>query len=614
MDNHSNAVRRALEPERQDQLTAFLADLDPATLNWVSGYVAGIAAERARLAAPKDSSAPAIAPKVHSDASGRVLVLYASQTGNGRRIAERLGRSLEAAGLHPQVIAAGEFQVKRLADERLVYFVASTHGDGEAPDDARPLMDFLFSRRAPRLQNLAFSVLALGDSSYPKFCATGRALDERLAELGARRLGTRVECDVDIEPKAAPWLEQALVSARAEIGTLAPRLTVVTPLRPAPASPALPAVAAITRELPYEVELLVNQRVSARSSEQDVRHLELGLPEQRLDYEPGDALGVWLDNPPAAVERVLELSGLAPETAVTIDGTLRTLREWLTRHREVTRLARSLIEQLADRTGNATLRTWLEPGGAPELRRALNDLQVADVLKQFPASWDAEALVRALHPLSSRLYSIASSRREVGNEAHLTVAVVNYQHEGEQRVGAASWQLANLTAGSKLRVYIEPNARFRLPVDGTRDVIMIGPGTGVAPFRGFLQARIADGAPGRNWLFFGGRHRDSDFLYQLEWQAALRKQHLQRLSVAFSRDQAHKVYVQDRMREHGAELFQWLQGGAHLYVCGDAKRMAPDVEAALLDIIAKHGERTPEAAREYLSELLSQRRYARDVY
>ena len=222
--------------------------------------------------------------------------------------------------------------------------------------------------------------------------------------------------------------------------------------------------------------------------------------------------------------------------------------------------------------------------------------------------------MRALHPLSPRLYSIASSRREVGNEAHLTVAVVEYQHDGEPRVGAVSWQLANLPPGSKLQVFIEPNARFRLPADGTRDVIMIGPGTGVAPFRAFMQARVADGAPGRNWLFFGGRHRDSDFLYQLEWQASARKKHLHRLDVAFSRDQAHKVYVQDRMREQGADLFQWLEGGAYLYVCGDAERMAPDVEAALLEIIATHGGRTPEAAREYLSQLLAERRYARDVY
>jgi sulfite reductase (NADPH) flavoprotein alpha-component len=608
VDTQSNALRRPLDSEREEQLASILADLDPGALTWISGYVAGLAAERSRPAGTREAAVPAAA----AVPAPRVLVLYATQTGNGRRLAERFGRSLEAAGLSPQVLAAADFPGRRLGEERLVYFIASTHGDGDAPDDARPLMDYLFSRRAPRLENLAFAVIALGDSSYPKFCATGRALDERLAELGARRLLPRVDCDVDIEAKAAPWLDQALSSARAEIGTVVPRLTVVTPLRSALLAPAAPP--AVTRESPLEVEILANQRVSAAGAGQDVRHLELALPEGRLEYEPGDALGVWIENPAPTVERVLALTGLDPDGVVTIEGATRPLREWLARHREVTRVARPLIEQIVRRTANSRLRAWLEPGGAAQLRAALKTLQVADLLKQFPPFWDAQGLVQALHPLSPRLYSIASSQREVGQEAHLTVAVVDYQSNGEQRVGAASWQLAHQPVGAKLRVYVEPNPRFRLPADGTRDVIMIGPGTGVAPFRGFLQARVADGAPGRNWLIFGARHRESDFLYQLEWLDAVRKKQLHRLTVAFSRDQAHKIYVQDRMREHGAEIFSWLEGGAHLYVCGDAEHMAPDVEAALLEIIAQHGRRTPDEAREYLSGLLAQRRYARDVY
>ena len=612
MDANS-AARLPIDPDRAGQLQALLTDLDPSTLTWVSGFVAGLAAERARaggrgatLAQPAADlpGAPALPA---AESAPRALVLYASQTGNGRRVAERLGRSLEAAGLHAAVFAASDYPLRQLADERLAYFVASTHGDGEPPDDARPLIDFLAGRRAPRLGRLAFTVLALGDSSYPKFCATGRALDERLAELGARRLAPRIDCDVDIDAKAGPWLEQAVASARAETGTAAPRLSVVTPLRPAPSQ-------AATREQPAEVELLVNQRITARGADRDVRHVELALPQQRFEYEAGDSLGIWVENAANAVERTLELARLDPAVAVTIDGTTHSLRTWLTQRREVTRLARPLIEQLAERSGSDELRAWLAPDGAAGLRAAFKQLQVADLLKRFPAEWDPEGLVRALHPISPRLYSIASSRREVGDEAHLTVAVIDYEHGGERRRGAASWQLANLVPGARLRAYVEPNPRFRVPADGARDVIMIGPGTGVAPFRGFLQARVADGARGRNWLVYGGRRREFDFLYQVEWLNALRKQQLHRLDVAFSRDQQAKIYVQQRLRERGAELFRWLEAGAHLYVCGDAERMAPDVHEALVAVVAEHGGRSQPAAQEYVAELAASRRYARDVY
>jgi sulfite reductase (NADPH) flavoprotein alpha-component len=594
------------DAERATRLEALVADLDPQSLAWLSGYAAGLAAERARAGG---TVAHAAAPRAEAAAraAAAATVLYGSQTGNSRRLAERLARSLEAAGVQPTLVSAGDYPVKKLADERLLYVVVSTHGDGEPPDDARALFDFLAGRRAPKLEHLQYAVLALGDSSYPQFCSTGRVLDERLAELGGRRLFARVDCDVDFEPTAAPWLEQAVASARAETGVHAPRLSVVTPLRSAAQSPA-------TRDQPAEAELITNQRITARDAEKDVRHLELGLPAHRFEYEPGDALGVVVDNPAETVSRVLELAKLDPTTAVTVDGQTHALAHWLARRREVTRLAKPFVERLAERSGSAELREWLQPAGGERLRQAFKALQVADLLKRFPATWEPEALVRALHPLQPRLYSIASSRREVGDEAHLTVAVLDYQQDGERRRGAASWQLATLAPGTQIRAYVEPNTRFRLPADGARDVIMIGPGTGVAPFRGFVQHRVTDGARGRNWLFYGGRNLERDFLYQSEWLEAVKKKQLHRLDVAFSRDQAEKFYVQHRLREHGAELYRWLENGAHLYVCGDAERMAHDVHAALLDVVAVHGGRTAEQAQEYVADLVAQKRYARDVY
>ncbi|HUO95845.1 MAG TPA: assimilatory sulfite reductase (NADPH) flavoprotein subunit [Steroidobacteraceae bacterium] len=599
-----------LGTERLADLEALLAGLDPASLTWVSGFAAGLAAERAR--APGARSLPFEAPLPAAAPSAKATVLYASQTGNGRRVAERLGRSLEAAGLAASVTSTADYPAKSLPQERLVFIVASTHGDGDPPDDARAFVDFLAARRAPRLEALAYAVLALGDSSYPKFCATGRLIDERLAELGARRIGVRVDADVDVEAKAGTWIEQSVAGARAELASAAPageppRLAVVTPLRPV-----APALA--SRDAPVEVELVGNQRITARNAERDVRHVTLALPERQFEYEPGDAIGVVLENPTASVDRLLELTRLDPSEPVTAGGATHTLREWLTGRREIARISRPLLERLATRSGSAELKAQLAPERSAELRGLIKTLQVADLLKRYPAGWEAAALVEALHPLAARLYSVASSRREAGDEAHLTVAVVDYRHEGERRVGPASWQLATTQPGTRLKAFVEPNPRFRVPGDGTRDLIMIGPGTGVAPFRGFLQQRIADGARGRHWLVFGGRHRERDFLYQLEWQEALKRRKLARLEVAFSRDQAHKVYVQDRLREHGRELYSWLEDGAHLYVCGDAERMAPDVHAALIDVVATHGKRSPEDATAYLGELAQAKRYARDVY
>ena len=601
-----------LDPERNALLERVVTGLEPAALHWLSGFAAGVAYARspgAAMAGDAALAATAVAvPAVRAEPAARLAIVYGSQTGNSKRVAERLGRAAEAAGLAVRVYAAREYPLKDLARERYLSVVISTQGDGDPPDDARSFVEHLLGKRAPRLEQLAYSVLALGDSSYPKFCETGRQVDERLVELGARRVLPRVDCDLDYDRLATPWVEQLVSKAREELGT--PQVATVTRLRPVPAVPQW------TREQPFVARVLGNQRITGRGATKDVRHVEISLEGSGLTYQPGDALGVWHDNPAPVVAAVVAALGLDAATQVEVDGATRTLGEWLTAHREVTRLTRPFLAEHARRSGDAELASALAPGGEARLRTLLKDLQVVDLLERWPAAWTAAEFVQALRPLVPRLYSIASSPSAVGEEAHITVAVVDYEADGARRHGAASTHLAGLTGDeATVRVFIEPNERFRLPADPARDVIMVGPGTGVAPYRGFVQHRREQGATGRNWLIFGARHFDSEFLYQAEWQDALKDGGLTRVDLAFSRDRGTpKAYVQDRIREAGAEIHAWLAGGASVYVCGDAEHMAPDVHAALVDVVERHGGLDRAGAEAWLRRLADEHRYLRDVY
>ncbi len=597
-----------LDPERSEMLRRVVDGLEPASLQWLSGFASGVAYARGQGdPVGYEALGPTAPAGVRPESAARLAIVYGSQTGNGKRIAERLGRAAEAAGLAVRVFAARDYPLKDLAGERLLTVVISTHGDGDPPDDARGFVEHITGKRAPKLESLSYAVLALGDSSYPKFCETGRQVDERLAALGARRLLPRVECDVDFERLAAPWLDQVVTGARDAVGGR--EVATVTRLRSVPTAPMY------DREQPFEARVVANQRITGREGSKDVRHIEISLEGSGLKYQPGDALGVWHENPPLIVDAVLGALRLPGDSPVALDGVTRTLREWLASGREITRLTRPFLTRHAQLSGSAELSAALEPGNEDRLRHTLRDLQLLDVLQAHPADWEAGAFVAALRPLVPRLYSIASSQDAVGDEVHVTVAVVDYENGGHRRLGAASSHLASLTGDeAKARVFIEPNERFRLPADPSRDVIMIGPGTGVAPYRGFLQQRESQGATGRNWLVFGARHFASEFLYQVEWQQAERKGLLHRVDVAFSRDSTPRTYVQDRLREAGKELFAWLEGGAHVYVCGDAEHMAPDVHEALVDVVAAHGGLDRDAAESYVRRLADDRRYLRDVY
>jgi sulfite reductase (NADPH) flavoprotein alpha-component len=600
-----------LPEERKALLARVVEGLDQPSLWWLSGYAAGLA---------QGNPAPhlAVLPGGAAQASQRLTIVYGSQTGNARRVAEALAGEAEAAGLNVRLLRADAYPQRELANERLLYVVISTQGEGDPPDDAIGLVEFIAGKRAPKLPELKYAVLGLGDSSYADFCGIGRRLDARLAELGASRLLPAGEADLEIDTVALPWREQALGHAKTLLKTTTAPSATVTPLRPAPSAPAW------THDKPFAAELLLNQRISGREFKgvgflkyggvgKDVRHLELSLQGSGLHYEPGDALGVRHHNPSLLVDGVLQALELDGDTPVQDKDESLPLREWLAARRELTKLSRPFLASHAAQSRSEELNDLLAPARNTDFAALLNTHQLADVLRRWPAHWEPQELIAALRPLTPRLYSIASSRKRVGEEVHLTVDVLDYQAFGHAHVGAASGFLSSLSEGDHAPVYIEANERFRVPTDASRDIIMVGPGTGVAPFRGFVQERAETGASGRNWLLFGARHFNTDFLYQTEWQDALRTGELHRLDVAFSRDQAEKIYVQQRLRERGREVYDWLQNGAHFYVCG-AIGMGKDVHAALLQIVAEQAGVDAEAAAEYLSKLQAEGRYSRDVY
>ena len=579
--------------DRTDLLDRLTDGLGSDALWWLSGYAAALA---------RTQHVGVVAP--HPVAATRVTVVYGSQTGNARRTAQRVAARLREAGPDVRLVNAADYPLRELKSEPVLLVVISTQGDGDPPDDARAFVEHVLGPRAPRLDGLRFGVLGLGDSSYPQFCAVARRLDARLADLGGTRWLARADADLDIDEIASPWIDAAHAAAR----ELAPATAVatVTPIRPA-------AVPAHHRDAPFAAPVLAAQRITAHDAVRDVRHVEFSLEGSGLTYQPGDALGVWPANPEALVDEIIATLRLDGDTVVDAKGRSLPLRDWLLHEREITRVSKLVLARHAERARSADLDAVLAAGGDADLAHLLDTMQLADLLRRHPAAWSADELIAALRPLTPRLYSIASSPLEVGDEAHITVAHVEYDADGRTRWGTASHHLAALGEGVTARVFIEPNTRFRLPLDGARDVLMIGPGTGVAPFRGFVQHRAAEGATGRNWLFFGAPHARSDFLYQLEWQQALKRGALHRLDVAFSRDSAQKTYVQHRLREHGREVHAWLEGGAHLYVCG-AVAMAKDVEEALIDIVATHGGHDRDAAIARLDALRAEGRYARDVY
>ncbi|WP_167408442.1 assimilatory sulfite reductase (NADPH) flavoprotein subunit [Bacillus subtilis] len=591
--------------EQAELLNRLLPTLTESQKIWLSGYLSAQSVSAQEAAGTPAAAVSAEAPAV----SKEVTVLYGSQTGNAQGLAENAGKQLEQSGFQVTVSSMSDFKPNQLKKVTNLLIVVSTHGEGEPPDNALSFHEFLHGRRAPKLEDLRFSVLALGDSSYEFFCQTGKEFDQRLEELGGKRISPRVDCDLDYDEPAAEWLEGVLKGLNEAGGGTA---------APAPAAASQTGESSYSRTNPFRAEVLENLNLNGRGSNKETRHVELSLEGSGLTYEPGDSLGVYPENDPELVELLLKEMNWDPEEIVTLNkqGDVRPLKEALISHYEITVLTKPLLEQAAQLTGNDELRELLAPGNEENVKAYIEGRDLLDLVRDYgPFSVSAQEFVSILRKMPARLYSIASSLSANPDEVHLTIGAVRYDAHGRERKGVCSILCAErLQPGDTLPVYVQHNQNFKLPKDPETPIIMVGPGTGVAPFRSFMQEREETGAEGKAWMFFGDQHFVTDFLYQTEWQNWLKDGVLTKMDVAFSRDTEEKVYVQHRMLEHSAELFEWLQEGAAVYICGDEKHMAHDVHNTLLEIIEKEGNMSREEAEAYLADMQQQKRYQRDVY
>ena len=591
------------------------APFTPEQRAWLNGYLVGLFAD-ANLGEPGATSRSQSAPAKPADP---LLVLYGSQSGSAEGLAKKFAKEAAAKGFAPRVMELNAAARLDLTQEARAVIITSTWGDGEPPDNALEFWSHISAEAAPKLANLNYSVLALGDKNYSEFCGAGKKFDERLETLGARRIHPRVDCDLDYEALAKGWMDgvwPALLatSTGSESVTSKPA---ISPNDPSPATDSPTASPGYSRTNLFPARLITNRKLTGADSGKDTRHFEISLQGSGLTYEVGDALGVLPQNCPALVDEMIQALGCDGEEAVTEpSGKETSLRSALLRSYQITKPGSSLLQFIADKAGDEELKSLLEPSRKADLDEFLYGREVIDLLLRCPsAKFTPKEFVGLLAKLQPRLYSISSSPKAHPGEVHLTIAAVRYESHSRTRKGVCSTFLADrVEADTPVPVFVQTSHGFRIPADGSKPIIMIGPGTGIAPFRAFLEERRATSATGKNWLFFGDQKAASDFLYCEQFEAMLAEGSLTRLDTAFSRDQADKIYVQTRMLEQAAELWRWLEDGAHLYVCGDAKRMAKDVDAALHEIIQNAGGKTADEAKAYVAKLKSDKRYQRDVY
>jgi len=578
-------------------LNELLANLTATQKIWLNGYLSAPQTAVAQATAVLEGLQQPTIPQTI-----KVTILYASQTGNSQKLAENFAQELTQNQVVVNVTSMSDFKPKDLKKLENILIVASTHGEGEAPDNAIGFYDFLHSKRAPKLDGVNYAVLALGDSSYEFFCKTGADFDERLRELGATALVPRIDCDVDYEDDAAAWfttVQQALFKQASQSSQTVPVVAAST------------QTATYTKKKPFSAEILEKINLNMDGSNKETYHIELSLEGSGITFEPGDSLGIIPQNEPALVAQLIATLGFEATTTVTIQQETMSLAEALTNTLEITVVSKTLVEKLAAFTTADVAALLDDDFQSYSYGRDLIDFVTA----YGPFTWTPQQFVEQLRAIPHRLYSIASSYTANPDEVHLTIGKVAYEAHGRLRTGVTSGQVAErLEIGDSVSVFIKENPNFKLPLQEETPIIMIGAGTGVAPYRSFIEERAELGLKGKSWLFFGEQHFVYDFLYQVEWLNYLQKGVLTNMDVAFSRDQPQKIYVQHRLKERAQEIYEWLQQGAVIYVCGDEKAMAKDVHEAFIEIIAEQGNVSREEAIDTLAQYQQQKRYQRDVY